>query len=177
MWPIRPFVDESNLNFGISTPSGSYYLRVTAITTDSIPSQHPAYWTIVMRPNWYNTVWCDLLLWVTGVYILWRMLRARIAHRKLNAAVSDLQLQTLQSQINPHFVGNSINAIQQFFYPPNPAAASNYVELFTRLLRRTIILSEQHFNSFEEELAYDHDYLRMIKLRFGERFQYEIHGG
>ena len=174
--PESTIIGDNNLNFGISFPSGSYQLKITAITTQGAYSRAPDAWTIIMQPHWYNTVWFDLLLWGLIAYAFWLMLHARIDYRKLNIAVSELQLQALQSQINPHFVGNSINGIQQFFYPPNPAAASNYIELFTRLLRRTIILSEQHFNSLEEELAYDRDYLQMIKLRFGERFQYDIIG-
>ncbi len=174
--PESTIIGDNNLNFGISFPSGCYHFKITAITTQGAYSRGPDAWTIIMQPHWYNTVWFDLLLWGLIAYAFWLMLHARIDYRKLNIAVSELQLQALQSQINPHFVGNSINAIQQFFYPPNPAAASNYIELFTRLLRRTIILSEQHFNSLEEELAYDRDYLQMIQLRFGHRFQYDIAG-
>lgn len=169
-------LEGNSLPFGVSLPAGNYQVKLTAISTKGVYSQRPDEWTIVMRPYWYNTVWFELLIWGVIAFIIWRILHARTAYRKLNSAVSELQLQALQSQINPHFVGNSINAIQQFFYPPDPASASNYIELFTRLLRRTIVLSEQHFNPFEDELAYDHDYLEMIKLRFGTRFQYEITG-
>ncbi len=169
-------VQGNSLNYGVSLPSGAYHIQVAAITAQGVESQSPDAWVLVMRPHWYNTIWFDLLLWGIAFYILWRVLRARNAYRKLNQAVSDLQLKALQAQINPHFVGNSINAIQQFFYPPNPGAASNYIEVFTRLLRRTITLSEKHFNNFEEELAYDSDYLEMIKLRYGARFHYAIKG-
>ncbi len=78
--------------------------------------------------------------------------------------------------MNPHFIGNSINAIQQFFYPPDPVLASEYISLFTRLLRRTLLYSEQTFITFEDELAYDNDYLSMVKLRFGDRFRFDISG-
>ncbi len=169
-------ISTNSLNFGIALLPGSYQIKVTAVNAKGLYSQWPDQWTIIMRPYWYDTLWFDLLLWSVIGYAVWRMFRIGADYRKLNVEVSDLQLHALQSQINPHFVGNSINAIQQFFYPPNPVAASHYVELFTRLLRRTIFLSEKHFNSFEEELAYDRDYLEMIKLRFGERFQYEIIG-
>jgi LytS/YehU family sensor histidine kinase len=143
---------------------------------DGVFSNQPDQRIIIMRPNWYDTLWFDLFVWAFLIYIAIRVIRTRAYYRKLNIAVSDLQLQALQSQINPHFVGNSINAIQQFFYPPDPVSASNYIELFTQLLRQTITLSEQHFNAFQEELAYDRDYLQMIKLRFGDRFNYEIIG-
>ena len=169
-------VQENSINYGVSLQSGAYKINVTAITAQGIESQYPDEWIIIVRPNWYGTIWFDLLIWSLIFYVIWRIIRARTAYKKLNHAVSDLQLQALQSQMNPHFVGNSINAIQQFFYPPNPGAASNYIEVFTRLLRRTITLSEKHFNNFSSELAYDRDYLQMIKLRFGEHFEYEIQG-
>jgi len=170
------FIDNNSLNFGISLPSGCYKIQVTAVNAKGLSSKHPAQWMIIKRAYWYNTLWSDLLLWGVFIYIIWQLSRIRVDYRKLHVEVAELQLMALQSQINPHFVGNSINAIQQFFYPPNPLAASHYIELFTRLLRRTIFLSEKHFNSFAEELAYDSDYLEMIKLRFGERFHYEITG-
>lgn len=174
--PDSNLINQNNINFGLSIPNGSFRIKVTALTNQNVYSRQPDEWTIIVVPKWYNTLWFELLLWLTVLYIFWRVYRAGGEYRKLNVAVSQLQLQALQSQINPHFVGNSINAIQQFFYPPNPGGASHYIELFTRLLRRTIFLSEKHFNHFEEELAYDLDYLQMIKLRFGDRFQYEVLG-
>ncbi len=169
------YTESNKLNFGISPPSGSYQIKITAIMRDFY-SNKPDQWTVVMHPRWYNTVWVDLFIWLSVAAAFLVILYSRTYYRKLNIAVSDLQLQALQSQINPHFVGNSINAIQQFFFPPNPLAASIYIDLFTSLLRRTIFLSEKHFNTFEEELSYDTDYLEMMKLRFGDRFHYEVTG-
>jgi hypothetical protein len=172
------FLDQNSLYFGITLPPGGYVIQVKAKGKGLADpfSNSPDQWTIIMRPLWYDTLWFDILVWALIAYVVWRILRTRAYYGKLNVVVSDLQLQALQSQINPHFVGNSINAIHQFFYPPDPIGASNYIELFTQLLRQTIVLSEQHFNAFEEELAYDRDYLQMIKLRFGGRFNYQILG-
>jgi LytS/YehU family sensor histidine kinase len=129
-----------------------------------------------MRPQRYDTMWFWLFIWGLLVYGVWRVVRARIAFRKLDTAVSELQLQALQSQMSPHFIGNSINAIQQFFYPPDPVRASEFIALFTRLLRQTLTFSDQTFITFAEEHTYIRDYLEMMKLRFGDFFQYEISG-
>ena len=174
--PDTSWVSGGTLGFGLKMPPGCYQVKVTAVTIGGLSSTLPDGLTVVMQPFWYNTIWFWLLLWGICALALWRFLRARSEYRKLDKAVSELQLQALQAQMNPHFVGNSINAIQQFFYPPDPKRASEYVALFTRLLRRTMLFSEQTFISFEEELAYDRDYLEMMKLRFGDRFHYEITG-
>jgi ligand-binding sensor domain-containing protein len=169
-------VSASSLGFGVHLPPGCYQLAITAITPGSVRSRHPDVLNVEMRPHRYNTVWFWLLIWGLMAYAIWRIVRARNAFRKLDAAASELQLKALQTQMNPHFVGNSINAIQQFFYPPDPVRASEYIALFNRLLRRTLKFSEQTFIPFSEEIAYDRDYLEMLKLRFGDRFHYEITG-
>lgn len=169
-------VNTGSLSFGVRMQPGYYHMEITAITTAGLRSLEPDRLTVMMKPYWYGTIWFALLVWGVLIYAFWRFLRARVAFRKLDSAVSELQLQALQSQMNPHFIGNSINAIQQFFYPPEPALASEYIALFTRILRRTLLYSDQTFVTFGEELAYDKDYLAMVKLRFGERFRFHISG-
>lgn len=170
------FVDEPLLSFGVNLPPGRYRVQVTAINAGGQASDHPAEIFLLMTPQFYETLWFWLLLWGVATYALWRIYRARTAYKDLNTAVSALRLQALRAQINPHFVGNSINAIQQFFYPPNPVRASEYIATFTGLLRRTLLFSEKNFIYFREEIAYDRDYLKLIRLRFGERFRFEITG-
>lgn len=169
-------VEEAMISFGVHLPPGAYRLQVSAINAAGVVSSEPANLTLVMKPYWYQTLWVSLLFWFGIAYFIWRIYKARVAYRDLNASVSALQLQALQAQINPHFVGNSINAIQQFFYPPDPVRASEYISTFTGLLRRTLLFSEKHFIPFREEIAYDRDYLQLIELRFGDRFQFEIIG-
>lgn len=169
-------VEEPLLSFGVHLPPGAYRLQITAINPSGIVSEYPADITLVMQPYWYQSLWLALLFWAAIGYGIRRIYKARIAYRDLTASVSTLQLQALQAQINPHFVGNSINAIQQFFYPPDPLRASEFISIFTDLLRRTLLFSEKHFIPFQEELAYDRDYLKLIELRFGDRFEYTISG-
>jgi ligand-binding sensor domain-containing protein len=174
--PDTTWVSTGSFNLGVSLSPGRYRLQVTAITPGGVRSLQPDGCTVDVRPYRYNTIWFWFFIWLLACYGVWRILRARSAYRKLDAAVSELQLQALQTQMNPHFIGNSINAIQQFFYPPDPMRASEYISLFNRLLRRTLTFSEQTFIPFSEELAYDRDYLEMVKLRFGDNFHFEITG-
>jgi LytS/YehU family sensor histidine kinase len=130
----------------------------------------------VQLPHWYETLWFWLAFWTVVLAIGRKFYRDRMAYRNLMNSESKLRLQALQAQMNPHFIGNSIYAIQQFFYPPDPEKASEYIELFNRLLRQSMLMSEKHFVFFMEDLRYYLDYLTMLKLRFGERFSYEIEG-
>lgn len=183
-WSSGAFFDEKDIeqiesatySLGTYLPPGRYHIRVTAIRASGVRSQYPDIWMITKRSHWYETVWFYLFIWGIVLYGIRRIYKARMAFREMNAAASMLQLQALQAQMNPHFIGNSINAIQQFMHPPDPIKISEYISIFTRLLRRTMLFSEKTFIPFEEELAYDREYLQMIQLRFGERVQLEISG-
>ncbi len=163
-------------SLGAFLPSGKYRFTVTATRVSGVPSELPDTWTVLKLPYWYQVVWFQLLIWAFVVYGLWRIYRGRMAYREIQATASGLQLQALQAQMNPHFIGNAINAIQQFLHPPNPEKTSEYIAIFMRLLRRTMDFSERSFITFDEELDYIEEYLQLTQLRFEDRFRYAITG-
>lgn len=170
------WTESGQLNFGINLPPGRYRIDVRAFTGRGIQSMASDVIYLNMPPQFYENIWFWLLVFASILLIIRRESRSRMEMSRLKAAASELQLQALKAQINPHLIGNSINAIQQFFYPPDPLGASKYIELFTRLLRRTMMYSERNFIPFGEEIDYIQDYLEMISLRFGPRFSYDIIG-
>ena len=168
--------ESSSLILGTFIPSGHYRIQARAIKPSGVASLYPSTCTILKKPYWYESLWFYLSLWVALGYGVWRIYRARAAYREIHTTASLLQLQALQSQMNPHFIGNTVNAIQQFLHPPDPEKTSEYIAIFMRLLRRTMDFSEQTFISFGDELTYDQEYLQLVQLRFENKFQYEITG-
>lgn len=169
-------IDGATRNFGANLTPGSYLMTITAILPGGTPSTQPDQIVLTVLPYWWQTIWVSLAI-IGGLgFGVWRLIKARHNYLKMQSVNSELQLQAIRAQMNPHFVGNSINAIQQFFYPPDPIKASEYISIFSDLLRRTMHFSETDFIRFQDELAYLRDYLEMIKLRFGDRFSYEIIG-
>ncbi|MBP6826405.1 MAG: histidine kinase, partial [Saprospiraceae bacterium] len=126
------------INFGVYLPPATYTIQATAVTTGNVVSRLPDCWTMVMLPHWYATIWVTIFIWGMAVSALWWLFRTNLINRHLHTQVSELQLQALQAQMNPHFIGNSINTIQQFFYSPDPVKASEYTSVFIRLLRSTM---------------------------------------
>ncbi|MEO1259137.1 MAG: two-component regulator propeller domain-containing protein [Bacteroidota bacterium] len=165
---------KGNRYFGAHVPKGNFRTTVTAIAKDGTRSLYPDTRTFTILPYWYETIWFSLFIIGFSAYAVWLFLRQYTRAKRFQRAASELQLAAIKAQVNPHFVGNSINAIQQFFYPPDPGAASRYIATFTSLLRQTMHLSEVPFVPFEEELSFITDYLKMVKLRFGERFEYQV---
>lgn len=170
-------VQRANLNFGISWRAGRYNIKVTALSAGVVRSLFPDQHTFVMRPHWYATVWSYVLVWGIIGSGLYRIYQTRVQLDKMATAVARSRLFALQAQINPHFVGNAINAVQRYFYPPAPAEASIYTATLTNLLRQTLLFSEKTFIPFREEIEFDRNYLDLTRSRLGtERFHYTFSG-
>lgn len=84
----------------------------------------------------------------------------------------DLQLKSVRSQLNPHFMFNALTSIQNLMNKNDTRAANHYLAKFADLTRTVLDSSNQELISLEDELRALEDYLQMEQLRFG--FQYDI---
>ncbi len=83
-----------------------------------------------------------------------------------------MEMQNLQTQINPHFLYNTLDNIK-YLIAPEPLRAAALIERFTHILRYSIDNS-RHRVRLEEDMHYLEDYLVIQNTRFGERFTYRI---
>jgi LytS/YehU family sensor histidine kinase len=101
---------------------------------------------------------------------------ANLERAELRAARTENQLRALQSQMNPHFLFNSLNTIRALVPPSNPEARQA-VTLLADILRATLREGGETVISLERELAIVRTYLAMEKLRFEDnaRIRETIH--
>jgi LytS/YehU family sensor histidine kinase len=86
-----------------------------------------------------------------------------------------LQLKALRAQMNPHFMFNALNSIQNYITSNNPTLASKYLAQFATLMRQSLDYSELEFISLEEEIEFLGNYLEINKkLRFEHKLEYQI---
>ncbi|MCB0633548.1 MAG: histidine kinase, partial [Lewinella sp.] len=84
------------------------------------------------------------------------------------------QRSALQAQMNPHFIFNCLNSIQNFIASGDKQNAMQYLSRFATLVRSTLNASVQDTITLEEELLVIENYLELEKLRFGKKFEYEV---
>ena len=85
-----------------------------------------------------------------------------------------LEQQALKAMMNPHFIYNVMNSIQQFINTNEKEAANNYLSNFARLIRSNMEISARSFISIEDELELLQNYLSLEQLRFGSKMQFNI---
>jgi len=95
---------------------------------------------------------------------------------KLEYQAKALQLRALRAQMNPHFLFNSLNSIQNFITKNERDEASTYLSSFAKLMRKSLDYSELETISLEKEVDFLRHYLFINKhLRFRNRMDYKIH--
>ncbi len=139
------------------------------------------YETYVYAPNpqfhfrfliWF-AIYLGSFVFVWGVMYLQRR---RIERRqKLELQVADLQLQNLRNQLDPHFTFNALNSVGNAIYQENKEKAYDLFQRFTRMIRSSLMVSQQVFRPLSEEIRFTEDYLEFQKTRFRDRFDYTIH--
>ncbi|MBI9068123.1 MAG: tetratricopeptide repeat protein [Salinivirgaceae bacterium] len=85
-----------------------------------------------------------------------------------------LEQKLLRTQLNPHFIFNSLSAIQNFIMKSDKISASEYLVNFSRLMRNILIGSGSDFILLENELEILEDYLKLQRLRYIGRFDYRF---
>jgi len=93
------------------------------------------------------------------------------AEERLKTLVKESELNMLKSQINPHFLFNSLNSIASLTLS-NPEEAKEMIVRLSDFLRYSLKNRENEFVTLKEELGRMMDYLAIEKIRFGEKLNY-----
>src|SRR5260370_11025178 len=105
--------------------------------------------------------------------------RARLAYQqtetaRLNEQLSKAQLDALRSQIEPHFLFNTLNAVSGLVRAGEDQAAVNMIAGLSDFLRRTLEGSALQQVPLEEEMEFTQKYLNIQKVRFAKRLQISV---
>jgi signal transduction histidine kinase len=101
--------------------------------------------------------------------------RLRIARQKSDTI--GLQLKSIQSQLNPHFMFNALAAIQSLMNKKDIDGANHYLAKFADLTREVLHTADAEMISLEDELKILDDYLQMEQLRFGFSYDFDVASG
>ena len=88
--------------------------------------------------------------------------------------VTELELRTLQLQMNPHFVFNALNAVQSFILTRDSISANNYLSKFANLIRLFLDSSRSKYITLSDEIKLLGLYVEMEKLRFENKFDFHF---
>jgi sensor histidine kinase YesM len=88
--------------------------------------------------------------------------------------INSLRQRVLRSQMNPHFIFNSLNAIQSYVLKNDSLKAVKYLNSFAKLIRMILDSSRSDYISLTKEIDILNYYLDLQQLRFGDKFEYQL---
>jgi len=170
-----------NGNIGLYLPNyGTYYVRIRARTSSDVYSDIAHFRFTIEKPFW-ATWWFIVLMVIVALNLLWLLIllvTRRILRRRQKAYEADMKYQrmefkALNALMNPHFIFNTLNNIQNLF-KNNGNRADEYFVTFARLIRQNMQNVTKDVISLEQELNLVANYLKLEKLRFDEFVNYRM---
>jgi len=131
----------------------------------------------ISSPFWL-TWWFVSLEILFGVAIVSAVFWYREKQNRIKLAsekrIVELELKALRSQMNPHFIFNTLNSIQNYIALNDFKSSNEYIVQFATLIRTILHVSEKNVISIQEELDILTMYMDLEKMRFEEQFDYQI---
>jgi len=115
-----------------------------------------------------------LLLMLSLITFMYISVRNKNNKLKILEQSAKYEMQALQAQMNPHFMFNSLNSINNLILNKETIKASEYLTRFSRLLRMLLMHADKATITLEEEVSMLELYLKMEQLRFTDAFDYSI---
>ena len=125
-----------------------------------------------------------LIYGYTGLFVLSLAIgillysRSRINAKRrisdMNHKIAEITQANLRQQMNPHFIFNTLNSIQYYMYQHDKLATNNYLTKFSSLMRKVLENSQHTSVPLRDELDALNLYLELEKIRFKDKFDYQI---
>ncbi|MGF7140733.1 histidine kinase [Roseimarinus sediminis] len=121
-------------------------------------------------PFWIRVtliVLSGIIILISMIFLLYRgIMKRRLQKSEFNKKMRELELTAIRAQMNPHFMYNCLNSIQNMVQQHQNEAAHLYLSKFASLIRRTLNTSRKDEVSLHEELEAISEYIDLEKLRF-----------
>ena len=173
-WQINDYLNY-RINYK-SLPPGKYTFKIKAVCRLN-ESKTLSYPFVIKNPLW-NTWWFYVLTVFIIITITYLFFNQQIKkHKKkiqLQNELNASKLIAVQSQMNPHFIFNAINSIQDLILKGDIDNSYSYIIKFSKLVRQTLNFSDKEFIDIEDEIELLETYLELEKLRFKDDFEYTI---
>lgn len=177
--------EETSQRYAIfnNMPPGNYTFNILVKNEDDIWNTIPDSIKIYIAKPFWQTTWFQiiivLLILASGSILTYLYLvnkrKKQIEKIKNDKRITDLKLQSLKGQMDPHFTFNIINTIASIIYKGHREEAIRGFAKFSNLLRNVITSPENSYRTIEQEIDFVRNYLELEKFRFKEKFDYIIH--
>jgi ligand-binding sensor domain-containing protein len=152
---------------------GQYTFKVRTVTKHGKVSENEANLRIRIEPYFADTnlfkISLSTLLVLLILLLFWRYFRKYRKNHQQKLKLMQLEHSALRSQMNPHFLFNTLNSIQHFVLSEDKRTANKYLVMFANLIRKYLDNSLKLYINVGEEIASLELYIQLENLRMNNR--------
>ncbi|MBY5957581.1 histidine kinase [Membranicola marinus] len=147
--------------------AGTYHFKLSSYDRYGNNINNEKQFSITVHEHFYQTIWFRILILLLANIIIGTMIygwlrfrnRKKRKEKDLEKRLSELELQVLQTQLNPHFIFNTISAIQYYIQDHDEDHADQYLTSFSRLMRSYLDSSKSSYITLNTEINLLKNYL------------------
>ncbi len=124
---------------------------------------------LIRKKNLTNSILGGSIILALILFLF--ILKVLYSIKKKNKKIA---LQSLRREMNPHFIFNSLNSVNQFIAQNNELEANKYLSSYSKLMRNIMENSNKDFTPLSTELEQIREYLDLEHMRFKDKFTYAI---
>lgn len=160
---------------------GKYVFEVNAQNKFNVWNSSSEKITFSICPHFSDTLWFNALLIIcsliamllVGFYFLNRyniIKENELALEEAKTQAKVAEIAAIRNQMNPHFIFNSLNSIQNLIFKKDVLGANHYLSKFSTLIRKSLEYSRMDYITIESELMFIKNYIELEQLRFPSSF-------
>ena len=163
-------------------PSGKYILRVKLFHNTILESSQELSINFTIKRPYWEKLYFNIIAIILLAALVWSIVRIRSnsirkkerIRSEIAERITEFEMKAMRAQMNPHFIFNVINSIQNYMLDNDVDAALNYLSDFAKIIRITLDNVSKKKVDLEDELNYLKYYLNLEKMRFDKNFETEI---
>jgi len=155
---------------------GDYTFEVK--TENATKPTDVTYFTFSITPPWWGTLWFRLMsvfaIGILGYIGIRKRIQSFRHEADLKHQIAQTEMMALRSQMNPHFIFNCLNSIDNLIQTNQKEKATTYLSKFAQLIRAILENSKNNVIPFWKDLETLKLYLEMEALRWDNKIQYQL---
>jgi hypothetical protein len=172
------YTQNHSIEYSNLLPNQYAFLLTTAHELDLKENPEIKVLDIVIEPNFRDTIYFHIAIYALVIltisvvaFFIIVIVRRRV---NLRRAFVESQLKLLRTQMNPHFIFNTLNAITGHIINQNPWKSVNYLSVFATLVRQVLENSKHSFLPLAQEIEMLRSYIELELLRLGDTYHIEV---
>ena len=138
----------------------------------------PASFEFIINPPFWQTWWFVSLTFPLAVFIIWALIKKRIKairhEAEMKQKIAETEMMALRAQMNPHFIFNCLNSIDNLIQMDEKEKATSYLSKFAKLIRSILENSKNNIVPCWKDMETLQLYLELEALRFDNKFSYQV---